>query len=147
MKRNEQMTRRTLLRAGGTGLAMTLGGLARPAAGAALAGVSAAGLRAPANQSTAGFSDTLALAERYRGDLTDLLSSLVSIRSHSGESAEAAQEVVADYLSQLSYRVESSRDVPSRLADHIEFMPPSPPGDGPFVNIIGHPQDARATPT
>jgi acetylornithine deacetylase len=96
--------------------------------------------------STGATSDALALAETYRGDLTDLLSSLVSIRSHSGESAEAAQEVVADFLSELSYDVESSRDVPSRLADHIEFMPPNPPGDGPFVNIVGHPPEAAATP-
>jgi acetylornithine deacetylase len=90
--------------------------------------------------------DALALAEGRRGELIDLLARLVSIRSHSGESAEAAQEVVAGYLSRLGFRVESSRDVPSRLADHIEFMPPNPPGDGPFVNIIGHPADGRDAP-
>ena len=124
------MTRRSLLRAGGTGLALALGPFAKPATGAGRVVT----------------PDSLALAERYRGDLTDLLSSLVAIRSHSGESAERAQEIVAGYLSRLSYRVESSADVPSRLASHPEFMPPNPPGDGPFVNIIGHPPEARATP-
>lgn len=125
-----KMTRRSLLRTGGTGVALALGPFSGLAAGK-VPGIS---------------QDALALAERYRGDLMDLLTSLVAIRSHSGESAEAAQQVVADYLSRLSYRVESSRDTPSRLADHIEFMPPSPPGDGPFVNIIGHPPEGRATP-
>lgn len=126
------MNRRELLGVGGASLAMALGPLARPA-------MSAGGANSPT-------SDALVLAERYRGDLTDLLSSLVSIRSHSGESAEEAQKVVASYLARLSYRIESSNDVPSRLASHPEFMPPNPPGDGPFVNIIGHPPEARTTP-
>jgi len=130
MNPKHEMTRRSLLRAGGTGFAMALGPFAGIAPG-----------RGPRIT-----QDALGLAERYRGDLTDLLFSLVAIRSHSGESAEAAQEVVASFLSLLGYRVESSRDVPSRLADHVEFMPPNPPGDGPFVNIIGHPPEARATP-
>jgi acetylornithine deacetylase len=130
MNPKHEMTRRSLLRASGTGVALALSPFAGLAAG-----------RGPGIT-----RDALALAERYRGDLTDLLSSLVSIRSHSGESAAEAQEVVAAYLSRLSYRVESSADVPSRLVDHIEFMPPNPPGDGPFVNIIGHPPEGRAMP-
>jgi len=129
MNPKQKITRRSLLRAGGTGLALALG----PSAGLAT------GMGPGITQ------DTLALAERYRDDLMSLLSSLVSIRSHSGESAAEAQEVVAAYLSRLSYRVEPSRDMPSRLADHIEFMPPNPPGDGPFVNIIGHPPEGLAT--
>ena len=84
------MTRRALLRTGGAGLAMALGPFAGLAAG-----------RPPSQASAERASDALALAERQRGDLTDLLSSLVAIRSHSGESAEAAQEGVAGFLSRL----------------------------------------------
>ena len=85
--------------------------------------------------------DALSMAWRRRTELVDLLSHLISIRSQSGETAEAAQEVVKDYLATLPYRVESSADKPSRFAEHAEFMPPDPPGDGPFVNVVGRPSD------
>lgn len=94
--------------------------------------------------SASGAAQALAIAESHRHDLTSLLSALVAIRSHSGESAAQAQGVVAEFLQQLPYRVERSEEVPSRLADHPEFMPPSPPGDGPFVNVVGRPPADRS---
>jgi acetylornithine deacetylase/succinyl-diaminopimelate desuccinylase-like protein len=83
----------------------------------------------------------LAMAEDRRQELVELLTRLVAIRSHSGETAEAAQAEVVRYLEQHGYRAEQSADRPSRFADHAEFMPPNPPGDGPFVNVIGRPRD------
>lgn len=79
------------------------------------------------------------LAEARRGELTELLATMIKVRSQSGETAESAQAVVTDYLADLPYRIEKSADRPSRYADHPEFMPPNPPGDGPFVNVVGHP--------
>ncbi len=92
-----------------------------------------------------GPDDALAIATRRRDDLVDLLSQLISIRSHSGESAEVAQDIVKGYLSQLPYRIEASADRPSRFAEHAEFMPPNPPGDGPFVNVVGRPRRATGS--
>lgn len=93
------------------------------------------------------FSDTgsvtaeqaLSMAEDRREELTELLSRLVSIRSQSGESAAAAQTVVKEFLAGLPYEVEESADRPSVFAEHVEFTPPDPPGDGPFVNVVGRP--------
>jgi acetylornithine deacetylase len=83
----------------------------------------------------------LELASARRQELIDLLSAMVRVRSQSGESAETAQSLVKDYLRDLPYRIEESADRPSRYEDHAEFMPPNPPGDGPFINIVGHPAD------
>ena len=89
-------------------------------------------------------NEALELAESRRQELVDLLSQMVSIRSLSGESAAVAQGVVKEYLSQLPYRIEESTDRPSRYVDHPEYMPPNPPGDGPFVNVIGWPENAAS---
>ena len=83
----------------------------------------------------------MSLAESRRAELLELLESMIRIRSQSGETAEAAQEVVKAYLGELPYRIEESADRPSRYADHPEFMPPNPPSDGPFINVVGHPED------
>ena len=82
----------------------------------------------------------LGLAEARRDDLVALLSDLVRVRSLSGETAEDAQSVVEAFLERLPYRIETSADRPSRFEAHPEFMPPNPPGDGPFVNVIGWPE-------
>jgi acetylornithine deacetylase/succinyl-diaminopimelate desuccinylase-like protein len=125
-----RMTRRAFARAGGAGLAIAMSPLGRNAGAA------------PQNAGP----ESIALAERYREDLTALLSALVAIRSHTGEPAAEAQQVVVEFLERLPYRIEVSEDVPSRLADHPEFMPPNPPGDGPFVNVVGHPAGDRVAP-
>lgn len=84
--------------------------------------------------------EAVSLAEKRRDELVVLLTRLVEIKSLSGESAEAAQAVVRDYLSELPYRIEESADRPSRYVSHPEFMPPNPPDDGPFVNVVGWPR-------
>ena len=86
-------------------------------------------------------SNSLALAEDKRSELVNLLSSLIEIRSQTGESADKAQLLVNSYLSDLPYRIEKSMDRPSLYRSHPEFMPPNPPGDGPFVNIVGWPRN------
>lgn len=48
--------------------------------------------------------------------------------------------MVMDYLGALPYTVEASADAPSAFAQHAEYMPPVPEGDGPFVNVIAQPQ-------
>ncbi|MDP6993704.1 MAG: M20/M25/M40 family metallo-hydrolase [Woeseiaceae bacterium] len=83
----------------------------------------------------------VSLANSRREELIDLLSALIRVQSLSGESAEYAQQVVKDYLRDLPYRIEESADRPSRYEDHAEYMPPNPPSDGPFVNIIGWPEN------
>jgi acetylornithine deacetylase len=85
----------------------------------------------------------LKLAESYRGELLTLLTELVHVQSLSGESAANAQAVVKSYLSKLPYRIEESKDRPSSYANHPEFMPPDPAGDGPFVNLVGWPQKSK----
>ncbi|MDA0681548.1 MAG: M20/M25/M40 family metallo-hydrolase [Proteobacteria bacterium] len=87
--------------------------------------------------------EALALSEQRRTELVELLSQLVGVRSHSGESAAAAQEVVKSYLAKLPYDVESFADNPSRFAEHADFMPPEPPGDGPFVNVVAKPHEGN----
>lgn len=89
--------------------------------------------------------EALVLAEARRDELAELLAGLVRIRSQSGESAEQAQLLVRDYLGRLPYRVEASADRPSDYASHPEYMPPSPAGDGPFVNVVGWPEGPAAT--
>jgi len=83
----------------------------------------------------------VSLANSRREELIDLLSALIRVQSLSGESAEYAQQVVKEYLRDLPYRIEESADRPSRYEDHAEYMPPNPPSDGPFVNIIGWPEN------
>ncbi|MEO1203222.1 MAG: M20/M25/M40 family metallo-hydrolase, partial [Pseudomonadota bacterium] len=84
----------------------------------------------------------VALASARRAELISLLERLVAIRSLSGETAEEAQAVVTAFLEELPYRIETSADRPSRFEQHAEYMPPNPPGDGPFVNVIGWPENA-----
>lgn len=79
------------------------------------------------------------MAEDRREELIELLSRLVSIRSQTGETAASAQNVVKEFLAGLPYEVEESADRPSLFAEHAEFTPPDPPGDGPFVNVVGRP--------
>jgi len=86
-------------------------------------------------------SNSLALAEDKRSELVNLLSSLIEIRSQTGEPADKAQLLVNNYLSDLPYRIEKSMDRPSLYRSHPEFMPPNPSGDGPFVNIVGWPEN------
>ena len=83
----------------------------------------------------------VSLANSRREELIDLLSALIRVQSLSGESAEDVQQVVKEYLRDLPYRIEESADRPSRYEDHAEYMPPNPPSDGPFVNIIGWPEN------
>lgn len=85
-------------------------------------------------------SNALNLAENKREELISLLSDLIIIRSQTGESAEEAQALVNNYLSDLPYRIERSSDRPSLYQNHPEFMPPNPESDGPFINIVGWPE-------
>ena len=85
-------------------------------------------------------SNALNLAENKREELISLLSDLITIRSQTGESAEEAQALVNNYLSDLPYRIERSSDRPSLYQNHPEFMPPNPESDGPFINIVGWPE-------
>ncbi len=84
--------------------------------------------------------NAMKLAESYRDELTALLKELIRARSISGEPASEAQAVVKAYLSKLPYRIEESADRPSLYERHPEFMPPDPPGDGPFINVVGWPK-------
>ncbi len=111
------------------------------AATAAMAAVSAA----PVTAAQIPAATALKLAEQRREELEALLTKLIKVRSLSGESAGEAQEVVTAYLSSLPYHIERSEDRPSRFADHPEFMPPNPPSDGPFVNVVGWPEKRAAT--
>jgi acetylornithine deacetylase/succinyl-diaminopimelate desuccinylase-like protein len=83
---------------------------------------------------------SLELAEARRDELISLLSDMIRVQSLSGESGADAQQVVKDYLGRLPYRVEESADRPSRYAQHPEYMTPNPPGDGPFINVVGWPE-------
>jgi acetylornithine deacetylase len=87
-------------------------------------------------------ADALALAEKRRPELLRLLSSMIAVRSLSGESAADAQQVVKAYLANLPYDVVESADRPSQYESHAEYMHPSPAGDGPFINVIGNPKNA-----
>jgi acetylornithine deacetylase len=106
-------------------------------AGSALAGLSLAAAGAPA------LSAVRQDAEAYREPLLELLTALIRIRSLSGESAEDAQALVRNWLSDLPYDIEQSADRPSRYEDHAEYMEPNPPDDGPFINIVGRPREQR----
>lgn len=112
-------------------------GFVKASGAAALAmGAPVAGFGAPLSAEQA-----LRLANEKRSELVGLLSDMIRIRSQSGESAEAAQAIVKSYLGNLPYRIEESADRPSDYSDHAEFMPPNPSGDGPFINVVGHPLD------
>lgn len=87
--------------------------------------------------------NALKLAEKYRGELVDLLQKLVAVQSIQGESAANAQQVVKDYLSKLPYRIEESADQPSRYKGHPEYMTPNTAGDGPFTNVVGWPRQKK----
>ena len=115
------------------------------------AALAAAGVALPAGAGVwarpgAAQGQAFAAAQQKREELIDLLEALVAVRSHSGESAAEAQEIVLRFLEQLPYRIERSEDVPSRLSEHPEFMPPNPPGDGPFINVVARPADGVGTP-
>jgi len=83
------------------------------------------------------------MAESHREELQKLLNDMVRVQSLSGESAAEAQAVVKQYLSKLPYTIEETADRPSLYANHPEFMPPSPAGDGPFTNIVGWPKRSK----
>lgn len=100
----------------------------------AIAASLGAGVTAAASQ------QSLELAEARRDELIALLSDMIRVQSLSGESGADAQQVVKDYLGRLPYRVEESADRPSRYAQHPEYMTPNPPGDGPFINVVGWPE-------
>ena len=102
----------------------------------------AGALLASAGSGVAADERFVRLAEDRRDELVSLLSSLIRVRSLSGESAAEAQALVRAYLADLPYRIEESADRPSRYLSHAEYMPPNPPGDGPFVNIVGWPKAA-----
>ena len=120
-----RISRRTFIEAGSAALALGAGSIARAAALDA--------------------ERALELAEARRDDLIGLLRALIPIRSRSGESAEAAQALVTDFLRALPYRIEETADRPSLYVDHPEYMPPNPPGDGPFVNVVAYPTDSDAS--
>ncbi len=82
----------------------------------------------------------LKLAQKHQGELLTLLQDMIRVQSLSGEKAADAQSVVKKYLANLPYRIEESEDRPSRYESHPEFMPPDPPSDGPFVNVVGWPK-------
>ena len=86
-------------------------------------------------------SAAMALANERRDELVELLTRMIRVQSLSGETAAEAQIVVKQYLSALPYRVEESADRPSRYERHAEYMPPNPPSDGPFVNVVGWPDE------
>ena len=104
-------------------------------------GAAALAMSAPpiASSATVSAERALRLANKRRSELVELLSDMIRIRSQSGESGQAAQNVVTDYMRRLPYTIEESADRPSDYADHAEFMQPNPPGDGPFINVVGHP--------
>ncbi len=110
--------------------------------GGALAGVALTANGAPLLSS---MLSTQAVG-KYRGQLVELLSALVRIRSLSGESAQAAQAKVSNWMSDLPYVIEESADRPSLYRDHAEFMDPNPPGDGPFTNIVARPKNNSGAP-
>ena len=85
--------------------------------------------------------DALQMAQNRRAELVELLSDLIRVQSLSGESAASAQMIVKNYLASLPYQVEESADRPSRYEQHPEYMPPNPRGDGPFVNVVGWPEN------
>jgi len=103
------------------------------------AGAMALSMASPGVAYSMSGENALALAESRRLELVELVSKMIRVRSLSGESAADAQAVVKDYLSNLPYRIEESADKPSRFASHAEYMTPNPPGDGPFVNVVGWP--------
>ena len=99
-------------------------------------------LAAPQMTSSMPSDNAVALAEKCRPELQELLLSMIRVKSLSGESAADAQELVKAYLSELPYSVSESADRPSRYESHAEYMHPSPAGDGPFINVIGRPKNA-----
>ncbi|MEQ9591353.1 MAG: M20/M25/M40 family metallo-hydrolase, partial [Cyclobacteriaceae bacterium] len=119
MKNENVISRRAFVSTGSTALV-------------ALSSIPALGNIVPSNKA-------LKLAEKYRGELLTLLQDMIRVKSLSGETAADAQAVVKAYLSALPYRIEESEDRPSRYEGHPEFMPPDPPSDGPFVNVVGWP--------
>jgi acetylornithine deacetylase len=88
-------------------------------------------------------SRALELAESKRSELVALVSDLIRVQSLSGETAADAQNVVKSYLAKLPYRIDESADRPSRYENHAEYMTPNPPGDGPFINVIGWPDSPQ----
>lgn len=89
-------------------------------------------------------ANALKLASARRAELVELLSRMIRVQSLSGETAAGAQALVKHYLEALPYRIEESADRPSRYQAHPEFMPPNPPSDGPFINVVAWPQDGMA---
>ncbi len=108
-----------------------------------VAGASAVATAAamPNNALAVPSGDALRLAESRRGEMITLLTDMLRVQSLSGESAADAQAIVKSYLGNLPYRIDESADRPSRYQDHAEYMPPNPPGDGPFINVVGWPEN------
>lgn len=108
-----------------------------------VAGASAVATAAamPNNALAVPSDDALRLAENRRDEMIALLTDMLRVQSLSGESAADAQAVVKSYLGELPYRIDESADRPSRFKDHAEYMPPNPPGDGPFINVVGWPEN------
>ena len=95
-----------------------------------------------ANAGTIGAAEAMAMAEARRGELVELLSRLIRVQSLSGEAGDVAQGIVTDYLAKLPYDVQASRYRPSDYTGHAEYMPPNPPGDGPFTNVVARPTES-----
>jgi acetylornithine deacetylase len=95
--------------------------------------------------STKPSNEALQIAEEYRAELLDLLQDMIKVQSIGGESAANAQKVVKDYLKKLPYRIDESADKPSIYEDHPEYMTPNPAGDGPFINVVGWPEQQSKT--
>lgn len=108
-----------------------------------VAGASAVATAAamPNNALAVPSGDALQLAESRRDEMIALLTDMLRVQSLSGESAADVQAVVKSYLRNLPYRIDESADRPSRYQDHAEYMPPNPPGDGPFINVVGWPEN------
>jgi len=88
-------------------------------------------------------TESLKLAEQYRGELLELLKSMIKVQSIGGESAANAQDLVKRYLAKLPYTIDESADRPSLYESHPEYMTPNPAGDGPFVNVVGWPKQQK----
>ncbi|MCC7032437.1 MAG: M20 family metallopeptidase [Acidobacteria bacterium] len=81
----------------------------------------------------------LALARGRRDELVDLLTRLIAVSSPLGESADAAQQVAADYLRGRGYAPDIVVDDPTRYTSHPDYMAPATPYPAPATNLVGRP--------